>query len=522
MPEPTGNQGGSAVVWKVVAAFLAGAFVSAASLVQIVPDDTPVAAGDRQVVEEYVTDDPDALADGEGGFVEEEEEVVEEGEDGERRVVRRRRVAGEGSSSSSGATGGSRQRAAGTGGTADTSTGSSGGSGGSGDAGGSGATTGEGVEANRIRLASTVVLDGPAASLLRPSVTAMRAVLDKVNQNGGIHGRILELDTRNDGFDAQRGHTFIRSFIEEEYFAFPVVPSAEGLGSAILAGDISRAGIPVVGTDGMRQEQYHESWVWPVAAATVSTMRAMARYAYDDQGARSFAIVYDDKYKFGIEGKDAFVEQVERMGGEVVHTQPLDPDAPGYSSEAQQFNSACSDDACDMVALLLLPDAAQKWIDQDPAFGGEYTAGAQTLFTRKFAEDCVRAVGSRCHGLAVWTGYNPPVGEKRQDPDVSAYVDDMEDADPNIDVENQFVQGAYLGMQVFTEALEQTGPDLTRERLQQTLDGMDYDSGLSSTLQWRDGDHWANVHAQSFTMRVSGGRFTGWGSESDWVRDPER
>ena len=62
----------------------------------------------------------------------------------------------------------------------------------------------------------------------------MKAVIDKVNRAGGVCGRLLDLRVVNDSFQADTGLRSIRSFIDEEYFALPVVPSAEGLGAAIL------------------------------------------------------------------------------------------------------------------------------------------------------------------------------------------------------------------------------------------------------------------------------------------------
>lgn len=390
-------------------------------------------------------------------------------------------------------------------------------------AGKNGGATDTGVTATKIRLATTAVLDGEAKSLLEPSVTAMKAVRDKVNRAGGICGRLLELNVVNDSFNASDGHTKIKNFIAEGYFAMPVVPSAEGLGAAIEAGDISSAGIPVIGTDGMRREQYNDPWVFPVASATVTAMRVMAKYGYADKGARSFAIVYDDKYKFGKEGKDAFVKQVEAMGGTVVTEQPLNPADSSYATHAGGFNTKCGDNQCDMVAMLLLPDTAAKWMARQPALGKVYTAGAQTLFTNRFAQDCVQAAGSRCHGIAVWTGYNPPIGPIASKPGVAQYVNDVKALDPGIDVNNQFLEGAYLGMSVFVDALKKVGPNLTRAKLQEVMNGLDYTTDLSSTLSWRPGDHAANVRSQSFTMNVSQGAFNGWADAGTGFRlDPAK
>lgn len=386
-----------------------------------------------------------------------------------------------------------------------------------------GGATAKGVTATKIKLATTAVLDGPAKSLLEDSPKAMKAVIDKVNRGGGICGRLLDLRVVNDGFNADVGQRTIKNFADEDYFALPVVPSAEGLGSAILNGEIAKAKIPVIGTDGMRKEQYAEPYVWPVASATVTSMRVMAKYGFEKRGAKKFAIVYDEKYKFGVEGKDAFVAQVQALGGTMASggIVGLNPDDNSYASRINEFNSNCKDQ-CEMVALLLLPETAKKWIQGNAAFGTRYTAGAQTLFTDRFAQDCVRLrPGGECAGFAVWTGYNPPIGPLASKPGVATYVSDVRAVKPSIDVNNQFVEGAYLGMSVFVEALKRAGPNLTRERLKAVMDSMRFESDLASPLTWKTGQHAANVRAQSFSMSVSQGAFRGWSDEgTGFLLDP--
>lgn len=387
-----------------------------------------------------------------------------------------------------------------------------------------GGATDTGVTANEIRLATTAVLDGPAKTLLEDSTVAMKAVVDKVNQTGGICGRILRLTVVNDSFRDSDGLRIIKNFISEGYFALPVVPSAEGLGSAITSGEISKAKIPVIGTDGMRKEQYADPYVWPVASATVTAMRVMAKYGYENRGARKFAIVWDNKYKFGLEGREAFVAQVKAMGGQVVADIDLNPDDPSYSTKANEFNGKCKEGnaiVCDMVAMLLLPDTAKKWLQADPTLGLKYTAGAQTLFTDGFANDCVREKGNDCQGFAVWTGYNPPIGPLASLPGVSTYVNDVRAVKSSIDVNNQFVEGAYLGMSVFVEALRKAGPNLTREGLRAVMDSMTFKSDFASDLTWRPAKHAANVRSQAFRVTTSAGAFRGWSNEqTGFLLDP--
>jgi ABC-type branched-subunit amino acid transport system substrate-binding protein len=442
-------------------------------------------------------------------------------------------AAGRAGSSGSGGTGGSAGRAGGTSGGAGGTSGGAGGGAGSGSDGGAGGlqcAAGKnggdlggkvpGVSATKIKLATTAVLDGPAKTLLESSVTGMKSVVDKVNRAGGICGRTLDLKVVNDNFDARQGQQYIKNFIDENYFALPVVPSAEGLGAAILAGDIERAGIPVVGTDGMRKEQYSDPWVWPVASATVTAMRSMVHYAATEKGANTFTIVYDTKYKFGAEGLAAFKAQVEAEGKTFVKEEGLDPDVGNYPNEVQSFNGKCGSNKCDMVALLLLPDTAKQWLARNPAKAKIYTAGAQTLFTDRFAQDCVQSIGDSCHGLSVWTGYNPPIGGLKGKPGVAEYVSDVKRTDPGAEENNQFMMGSYLGMSVFVEALKRVGPDLSREKLRDVMNQMTFQSDLASPLTWSAGSHKANKYSQSFSMVVAQGTFNGWAQQTQFQPDP--
>lgn len=388
-----------------------------------------------------------------------------------------------------------------------------------------GGATDKGVTKNKIRLASTHVLSGPGSSFLGSSHYGLEAVVNRVNQAGGICGRILELTLRDDGWDAARGSQFLQNFINDGtgYFALPVVPSSEGLTQAIRSRIISNGQIPVIGTDGMLKEQYQDPYVWPVATATVSTMRVMAKHAYDTLGARQFGIVYDSQYKFGREGAQAFKDFVEKKlpGARVDAYVGIQPSQPNYP-EAETFNTKCGPTKrCEFVAMLLEPGTAISWINSHDApegFGTKATAGAQTLFNESFARNC----GEKCSGMLLWTGYNPPIGELKNLPGVAEYVKDVQALNKGVDVNNQFLEGSYLGMSVFVEALKRVGPNLTRARLREVMDSMVYESDLASKLTYAANRHYANISAQAFEVRTGAGGFTGFAnSGSGFIPDPD-
>lgn len=408
------------------------------------------------------------------------------------------------------------------------------------ESGENGGSTDTGVTGNQIKVAANVVLDGAGASFLREARIGIQAVLDEANVKG-ICGRKIVLTTRNDSWDAPTGLQYIQNYIDDGAFALVVNPSSEGLNLATQNGTIDNAGIPVVGSDGMLISQYRwpadssnpekARWVWPVAASTVSTMHVIVQHAAE-RGAKTFGLVYDNRYKFGQEGAEAFEGAYNRLkdqhGLTKLYTLPLDdPDLPTYTGQVAKFNEAgnCGSDAdrkCDLVAMLLTPSTAITWIKSGGTFGKLLTSGPQPLFNRDFAVNCVQErqkLGRTCD-LVVWTGYNPPVGALASKPDVAKYVSDVKSRNAQADVENSFTEGAYLGARVFVKALELVGPNVTRENLKAVLDGMTYTSDLTNELAWTSTSHFANTRMQAFRVGYTPNGFAGWQDENTgWIQD---
>jgi len=396
-------------------------------------------------------------------------------------------------------------------------------------AGRNGGATDKGVTAGQISLATTVVRSGIGAAFLGDVQFAMEAVRNKVNRAGGICGRQLSIRYVDDGWRSDLGAQYIRSFIKSGVFAIAVGPSSEGLNVVIDNGDIRRAGIPVVGTDGMIISQYRDPWVWPVAVATASSARLMALNAWN-RGARRFAIVFDRNYKFGAEAAKAYNNEIRRLSHNDVdgyNSQNnciksycgIDAGQPGYRNEV---NTVASQDF-DYLAMFLEPQTALTWMATPgaPTIANKVQkAGmiglAQPLFTRDFAVHCL----SNCNKMWVWTGYKPPIEEYASDPFVKTFVDDLRRTKPDADFNNAFAEGGYVGMLLLVKAMEQVGPNLTRARLKSVLNSISFNSGLTlqPTLRWPVGNYFAASTMQAFEIQYSGS-FGGWRAQ-DIVKDP--
>jgi ABC-type branched-subunit amino acid transport system substrate-binding protein len=491
---------------RVVAAFLVGLLVGAASVVQVVPNYTGATAGPG-VEETTGSNLVDGALDGELS-----DDV---------------KGAGKGS-------GGKKGPAAGPEGAGPTSQGALPPSrpGLECSRSGNGGETDRGVGSDVVKMATTVAESGFANAFLGEVRFGMEAVRGRINRAGGICGRGLNIEYRDDAWDPQRGAQYLRNFIQQGIFAIPVCPSSEGCRVVIASGDLDSSKIPMAGTDGMLIEQYQKEggstqpFVWPVASATVSSARIMCKDAYR-RGARNFSIVFDKNYKFGAEGAEAFNACVKQLTGKNISGYNGDHNCQesfcgvlaaqsSYAQEAARFREG------DFVALFLDPKTAEKWMsdpNSDSASDIKYSYGAaQPLFTRGFAVNCQ----SQCHGMQVWTGFRPPIEAYARQPAVKRYVEDLKRTKPDADEYNAFTEGGYVGMLLLEAALKKVGPDLTRERLKVALDHTCLNTGLTiqKTICFAPNNRFANVTMQAFTIQYRG-QFAGWRA-GQIVRDPAK
>lgn len=384
-----------------------------------------------------------------------------------------------------------------------------------------------GVTAKQIRFAATIVKTGIAKDFLADAQLGMEAVRQKVNRTGGICGRTLTVDYKDDGWDPTTGQRIIESFIgEKKYFGLAVNPSSEGLRGPIDSGLIRNSKFPVIGADGQLVNQYRDPWVWPVATSTASTMHVMAHDAVK-RGAKKLGIVWEQNYRFGVEGHAAFVKAAERAGATIVSDVAIQGGQTDYGNQVNDFIRKCGGqdklDQCDFIAVLLEPTTASQWVRNGGLGNGSVRpkvgiGAPQPLFIDSFARDC----GAPCAGMWVWTSFKPPINPFDTDPAVATYRADLAAVSATADANNPHVQGAYLGMLLLVDALKKLGPAPTREGIKAVLDATRLDAGIGPPVEFRPGNHFAATSVQAFQSVVNNGSFTSWRyTGSGFIADPD-
>ena len=84
------------------------------------------------------------------------------------------------------------------------------------------------MSSGSIEFAATTVKTGIAKDFLSDAQYGMEAVRTKVNRQGGVCGRQINVKYLDDGWDGATGSRYISGFIgENKYFGLAVNPSSE-------------------------------------------------------------------------------------------------------------------------------------------------------------------------------------------------------------------------------------------------------------------------------------------------------
>jgi len=148
-----------------------------------------------------------------------------------------------------------------------------------------------GVTATSIKLGHIGIYSGPVGSFGQNLSYACRAGLQAINDAGGVNGRKLDVQVRDDGWDATKGSNAVRDLVERsKVFALACSQSVPTNDAVTPYLDTQK--VPNVGSDGWGEAQYAGAWSFPVGASGELEGEHLAEYQYKVQGVRSVGIIH--------------------------------------------------------------------------------------------------------------------------------------------------------------------------------------------------------------------------------------
>ncbi|WP_420448940.1 ABC transporter substrate-binding protein [Candidatus Palauibacter sp.] len=155
----------------------------------------------------------------------------------------------------------------------------------------------EGVYADSIVFGQSAALDGPAGELGRNMNLGIRAAFEEANREGGVHGRLLRLRARDDGYEPEQAAVNTRELIALGVFG---LIGAVGTPTSNAAEPVAREfAVPYIGafTGAGLLRQPDQRHVVNLRASYDQETKEMVDRLVEDLGFRRIAVFYqNDSY----------------------------------------------------------------------------------------------------------------------------------------------------------------------------------------------------------------------------------
>lgn len=363
--------------------------------------------------------------------------------------------------------------------------------------GATGGATDEGVTAKSIKVGHIGIYSGPVGSFGDDLSYAGRAVLQSINDAGGINGRKLDVLVRDDAWDGTKGMNAARDLVErQKVFAICCIMSVNT--SDPLTPYLDDKKVPHVGADGWGEPQYDGEWTFPVSASAVTEAHMLAKYQAEEQGAKRVAILYINN-PTGRAYVEAYDEVIRKFGGEVVFSQPATFDDPGTTT----FIAQARTENIDTISTYLDPGIFARMI-REAAAQNYKPKNAWSGAAGIFFEVTPDFTGPHGEGTIAATHW---VTNDMDTPGLREYKSLVEKYYPNID-HSTWTKAGYVGARLFGDTLKALGLNVTRQGVKDHVDRVrNYDSGLGPVLSWSPGKHRANKTIYLAQIQRSGDKF---------------
>ncbi len=329
-----------------------------------------------------------------------------------------------------------------------------------------GAATGwaQGVTSRTVVLGQSAPLSGPQRAIGEAIRSGALAYLRRLNDEGGVHGRRIELATLDDAGDPERALANTRRLVEEfRVFALFGYPARSATAEVLELSHEAQVPLiaPISASDTVRRPGRN---VFAVRAGVADEMDQLAAY-YGSLGLRRMAILRED----GARGSQwAAAARAALRRRNLPAPRDVIVRSTGIAAAVREVLGAGTD-----VLIIALPQPPAADLVRALKRGGSRTQIIVTSLAE--AEPLARALGADGAGVAI-AQVVPPLGRVSL-PVVAeyraAYAAETGKAEYSTDSFE-----AFIGAKVLAEAVRLTGPALTREKFMLALQAMSvHDTG---------------------------------------------
>ena len=312
--------------------------------------------------------------------------------------------------------------------------------------------TDQGVFDDRVLFGQSAAFSGPAQNLGSDMRLGIQAAFHEANEAGGVHGRQLELQTLDDGYESDAAFSNTQQLLyEQKVFALIGAVGTPTSRSAFLSANAAGAPFlaPFTGAEFLREPQLDN--ILNLRASYYQETEEMVERLTEDLGFTRIAVFYQND-SFGQAGLAGTIQALQRRG--------LEPVGSGYYERNTGATTA----------------AVFHIVDADPEaviMVGAYAPVAKTIQAVRDEIDpvfmTISFVGSRAlagelgpDGAGIYVTQVVPPPDDASIAVVDKYRTALAAFDPEATPSFVSLEG-YLAGRLAIAGLDGCGPDLTRD-----------------------------------------------------------
>ncbi len=325
------------------------------------------------------------------------------------------------------------------------------------------AANGPGITDNEVLICSYQPMTGKISSYFRMGKGA-DAWFQHVNENGGVHGRMIKYKMVDDKYEPARTKSLVKRFIERDK-CFAIVAPLGSAPTAAVIDYIAGKNVPLIGagTGAEKNLTYPSKYVFPLYPSYHMEGQELVRFASKVFGVKKVALLYqnDPSGKTHLKGINSVLG---KYGVELVAAEGYDQKEIDVSAQVITMKNS----GAEAVLCSCAPEPAARFYTERKKLGWDVPVinvffGKSPKVPELAGADAVEGV----YFTTIFRGFNSPAPQIQEAKAILAkyYPEEQPDA---------IHLWGFTGAQVFTEALRRMGRDnITRDRLVETLEGID-------------------------------------------------
>lgn len=320
----------------------------------------------------------------------------------------------------------------------------------------------EGITSDSVTFAQVAAMEGPASALGTGMRAGILAAFEEANRSGGINGRMVHLDSWDDGYEPDRSVAHLRDLITGDSHIGLIGPVGTPTTKATQP-IASEAHLPFIGPftgAGFLRDASHGN-IFNVRATYAAETEAWIHHLVDVQGMQNIAILYQDD-GFGRVGLTGVTAALEKRGMKLTAEGTYTRNTLAVKGALLKLRKAKPDAVVMVGAYKPIAEFIRlsRKLKFEPTFVNISFVGSKALAT-ELGED----------GEGVIISQVVPFPWDASMPVVADYQAAMKAVEPTAEPDFVSLEGYIVG-RLALKALDEVGPDLTRETFLAALNGM--------------------------------------------------